>query len=271
MPPVPVLLYHSVEDDPPGWLAPFTVTRRAFAAQMDALAASGRIPVTAGRVAAARRGGPPLPERAVAVTFDDGFLDFLHHAQPDLAARGIPVTLFVTTGALAPHNRSMLPDAPMLSLAQVARLDTDGVEIGAHTHRHPQLDTLAPPAAARELTRPKQILEQALGHEVALTAYPHGYSSRAVRELTRHAGYTGAFAVRNAFSPDPDDPFRIARLTVHADTGPARFAAWLRGTGAPVAGPREQARTFAWRSYRRTRARLRPPSATDTDTETESR
>ena len=261
MPPLPVLAYHAVADDPPGRLAPFTVGPRAFADQLDALLASGRVPVTAGQAAAARDGGPGLPEHAVAVTFDDGYLDFLRSALPELAVRSIPVTLFVTTGALRPGNRSLLPDAPMLSLAQVAGLDADGVEIGAHSHLHPQLDTLDAAALGRELSLPKQILEQALGHEVDLYAYPHGYSSRAVRARTRGAGYRAGFAVRNAFSPHTDDPFRIARLTVRADTSPARFDAWLRGAGAPVAGPREQARTTAWRLYRRQRARILPPVA----------
>lgn len=257
MPPVPVLAYHSIDDDPPGWLAPYTVGTRAFAAQLDALLDSGRVPVTAGQVAAARRGAPHLlPEHAIVVTFDDGYLDFLRRALPELTIRSIPVTLFVTTGALGLRNRSLLPAASMLSLEQVAELDADGVEIGAHSHLHPQLDTLDAACLARELHVPKQILEQALGHQVDLYAYPHGYSSPSVRARTRRAGYRAAFGVRNAFSPDPDDPFRIARLTVGADTTPDRFDAWLRGTGAPVAGPREQARTIAWRIYRRQRTRL---------------
>ena len=261
MPPLPVLLYHAVHDDPPDWLAPYTVSRRTFADQLDALLASGRTPVTAGQIAAARTGGPPLPEHAIAVTFDDGYLDFLCHALPALAGRAIPVTLFVTTGALAPYNRSLLPDAAMLTLGEIARLDAVGVEIGAHTHLHPQLDTLHPSAAAWELTHSKDILEQALGHEITLTAYPHGYSSRPVRDLARDIGYRAGFAVRDALSPEADDPYRIARLTVKADTPAATFEAWLTGTGAPIAGRRERAVTLGWRCYRRARAYLPRPSA----------
>lgn len=259
MPPLPVLLYHSVQDDPPAWLAPYTVTRRAFARQLDAVIDSGRIPVTGGQIADALAGGPALPEHAVAITFDDGYLDFLCNALPELAARGIPAALFVTTGALAPYGRSLLPDAAMLTLAEVAKLDALGIEIGAHTHGHPQLDTLAPTTAAWELGHAKDILEQALGHEVPLTAYPHGYSSRHVRHLARRAGYRAGFAVREALSPEGDDPYRIARLTVKADTPAARFTAWLAGNGAPVAAPREHPATLAWRYYRRARACCLPP------------
>lgn len=257
MAPLLVLLYHSIDDDPPGWLAPYAVGRRAFADQLDAVAASGRTPVTAEQVVAARLRGTRLPADPVAITFDDGFRDFAGHAWPELERRGLPGTLFVTTGALAPLHRSLLPTAAMLTLEEVAKLGAAGAGIGAHSHRHPQLDTLDAEALGRELSQPKEILEDAVGHEVDLFAYPHGYSSPMVRSLTRLLGYRGAFAVRNAFSPEDDDPFRIARLTVMADTDRATFGAWLRGEGAPVAGAHEQARTTAWRFYRRQRARLR--------------
>lgn len=257
MTPLPVILYHAVDDDPPAWIAPFTVSPKTFAGQLDAIVRSGRTPVSAGDAITALRGGKPLPHRAIVITFDDGFLDFERNALPALAERELPTTLFVTTGALAPFNRSLLPNAAMLSLEQVAALPRCGVTIGAHTHYHQQLDTLEPAAATRELTRPKRILEDALGTEVDLFAYPHGYCDARAAALTRSAGYRGAFAVRNAFSCESDDPFRVARLMVRADTTAVQFQSWLDGIGAPVAQRRENPRTVAWRFYRRRRAAVR--------------
>lgn len=256
MKPLAVLLYHMVSDDPPPWVAPLTVSTRTFLDQLDAVAASGRPVVTASQVVAARRGGPALPPEAVALTFDDGFRDFAQTVVPALGARGLPAALFVTTGALRPHHRSVLPDAPMLSLNEVVDLDLQGIEICSHAHVHDQLDTLPPQRIVQELLIPKWILEEALGHEVPLFAYPYGYSSREVRDQTRARGYLGAFAVRNAFSPADDDPYRIARLMVCHDTAPETFACWLKGTGAPMASPWEHPKTRLWRQYRRSRARL---------------
>jgi peptidoglycan/xylan/chitin deacetylase (PgdA/CDA1 family) len=42
--------------------------------------------------------GTPLPQRPVAVTFDDGFSDTWEHAFPALRRHRIPATVFVTTG-----------------------------------------------------------------------------------------------------------------------------------------------------------------------------
>jgi peptidoglycan/xylan/chitin deacetylase (PgdA/CDA1 family) len=256
MKPLAVLLYHTISDDPPSWVAPFAVSTRTFLGQLDAVADSGRPVVSAGQVVAARRGGPALPPDAVTLTFDDGFRDFAQTVAPALAQRSLPAALFVTTGALRPHHRSALPDASMLTMAEVIDLDQEGIEICSHAHVHEQLDTLPSRRITQELLIPKWILEAGLGHEVSLFAYPYGYSSLEVRDRTQAAGYLGAFAVRNAFSPDDDDPFRIARLMVRHDTSPETFASWLAGTGAPTASSREHPKTTLWRHYRRSRAWL---------------
>ncbi|MEK8143564.1 hypothetical protein NKH18_20395 [Streptomyces sp. M10(2022)] len=40
-----MLLYHAVMEEPPDWIAEFTVSPDMFAAQLDAIADSGRTPV----------------------------------------------------------------------------------------------------------------------------------------------------------------------------------------------------------------------------------
>jgi peptidoglycan/xylan/chitin deacetylase (PgdA/CDA1 family) len=261
--PVPVFLYHSVSTDPPSWIAPFTVRPRVFAEQLDLLTDNGLKIVPLRRLVAALRGGPPLPPRSAVLTFDDGFADFHSTVAPLLAARGLPATLYVTTGALGgpswpPGRGSLLPAAPMLTWRQMRELDLL-VEIGGHTRSHPQLDTLLRQDAREEVEGCKARLEDALGHRVDAFAYPHGYSSRSVRRLVDEAGWTSATAVRYGFSSGADERLRIARLMVRADTPRDRFLAWVHGTGAPVAPFPERTSTKAWRGYRRLLARIDHP------------
>jgi peptidoglycan/xylan/chitin deacetylase (PgdA/CDA1 family) len=260
MTPVPVLLYHAVREDPPAWIAEFTVTPAMFATQLDAVVASGRTPMTAGAFAAALAGpGQRLPARPVVLTFDDGFADLPGPTVEMLAARSLPATAYLTTGAITPGRGSLLPPAAMMSLDQAPRLEKYGVEIGAHTVTHAQLDTLPATQLRRELRESKDVLEDTLGHAVDHLAYPHGYNSRAVRTAAAAAGYASAVAVRHALSSGADEPFRIARLILRRSHTAGDVAAWMAGEGARVAPFPDAPRTVGWRWYRRARARIRGP------------
>jgi peptidoglycan/xylan/chitin deacetylase (PgdA/CDA1 family) len=257
---IPVLLYHAVTDDPPSWIAPFTVRPKEFAAQLDAIADSGRTPIRVTDLVEGLAGRLPLPERPLVITIDDGFADLPGTTAPALAERDMTATAYLTTGALGPDGAgSLLPPAPMMTLRQALEVADCGLEIGAHTVTHPQLDTLSAAAVRRELAEPKAVLEDLLGRPVPAFAYPHGYSSPRVRRQVREAGYTSATAVRNALSSTRDEPYRIARLMLR-DTDTARdVAAWLAGDGARVAPYPDGLATRGWRAYRRARALVRGP------------
>ncbi|WP_326650336.1 MULTISPECIES: polysaccharide deacetylase family protein [unclassified Streptomyces] len=259
MPRIPVLLYHAVMDEPPDWIAEFTVTPREFGAQLDAIVASGRTPVTIGALADQLAGRAPVPSRPVVLTFDDGFADLPRSTAEALASRALPATAYLTTGAITPGRRSLLPPAPMMTLSQAPLLEQHGMEVGAHTVTHPQLDTLPPQALHRELREPKGVLEDVLGHRVTHLAYPHGYNSRAVREAAARAGYASAVAVRHALSSDTDETYRIARLILRRSHTVADVEAWMDGRGAPVAPFPDSLPTVGWRLYRRARAVLKGP------------
>ncbi|MFJ5777102.1 polysaccharide deacetylase family protein [Streptomyces sp. NPDC093094] len=256
---VPVFLYHAVSDRSPRWLAQFTVSPRTFVEHLDMIADSGLHVIPLRQLVAALLGGPAVPPRSAVLTFDDGYADFASTVAPVLAARGLPSTLYVTTGALSapggPSDSGPFPSVTTLDWSQVRELDAAGVEIGGHTVTHPQLDTLPRASVREEVAGCKRRIEDELGHRVHSFAYPHGYSSRTVRALVREAGWTSAAAVRGAaFSSERDDPLRFARLMVRSDTGRDRFALWTSGAGAPVAPFAEGVRTRGWRAYRRARA-----------------
>lgn len=250
--PVPILLYHGIDRDRDR----FSVTARTFARHMDLVAASGRELLTIGRIAAPRAEGAPMPAGAAAVTFDDGTADFHGAAWPVLAARGIPATVYVVTGAVG----GRLGGAPMMGWGELAELDAAGVEIGAHGHTHVELDAIPLGRAAEEMVNAKLALEHRLGHAVGTFAYPFGYHTAALEAVAGRAGYASACAVKNRLSHTRDDRFAIARLTVTAATSDEQVRRALAGA-LPVAVGGERPLTRAWRAYRRARAHARQAAA----------
>lgn len=88
-----VLLYHSIADVPSDPWA-LHVTPRHFTEHLDVLTAFDVLPLHDLPAAAQRLSG-----RAIAITFDDGYANNLS-AAVELEQRGMPATLFVSSGAL---------------------------------------------------------------------------------------------------------------------------------------------------------------------------
>jgi peptidoglycan/xylan/chitin deacetylase (PgdA/CDA1 family) len=254
---VPILVYHSVSDDPPGWIRPFSVAPGVFLRHLKLIAEAGATTLSVSGFADAIAAGATLPRRTVLITFDDGLADFRDAALPALRDHGLAATLYVTTGFLEDARgaaRGARPEGRWLDSSTLPELRGQGIEIGGHSHTHPQLDTLRPAAARTEIESCKALLEDVLQERVRSFAYPHGYVSRGVRRLVVESGYESACAVKNTLSSSDDDPLALARLMVRRTTSLTQLAGWLDGRGAPVAPRREPARTRAWRAYRRGRA-----------------
>jgi peptidoglycan/xylan/chitin deacetylase (PgdA/CDA1 family) len=92
-----VLLYHRIAA-PALDIHGLCVTPATFRAHLDHLAASYR-PMSLIQLAAAAEEGR-LPDRAVAITFDDGYADNLRAASPLLLERNLPATFFLTSDGL---------------------------------------------------------------------------------------------------------------------------------------------------------------------------
>src|SRR5512133_386122 len=91
---IPVLLYHSVADEPRGDRR-YAVSRSTFQEHAEAIEASRRTSLLISELASGLRGDGPLPARCVAITFDDGFAD-TYAAVQSLVDRGLSSTVYVT-------------------------------------------------------------------------------------------------------------------------------------------------------------------------------
>jgi peptidoglycan/xylan/chitin deacetylase (PgdA/CDA1 family) len=97
-----ILLYHSVREpeQDADWVGPgITHASSVFSKQMELVARKFN-PVTIEDVFLFVKGEKSLPDRAVAITFDDGYLDNLEFAAPILHRLGLHAAFYVTTGLI---------------------------------------------------------------------------------------------------------------------------------------------------------------------------
>ncbi|WP_217207442.1 polysaccharide deacetylase family protein [Streptomyces sp. AC550_RSS872] len=250
---VPILMYHAVSTSPNDATAELSVAPEAFAEQMALIGDLGLTPVKTADLAARWRSGKPLPERPVLITFDDGYEGVHRHALPVLAKHGFPATLFVSTGWLkGPHDNGGGLDS-MLDWDQVRELAEADVEIGGHSHTHPQLDQLPDDGLRSELILCKEIISDELGTVPASFAYPYGYSSRRVREAVHETGYAQALAVNNGLARRRQGPYALTRLTVRRTTGVEEFGRMVEGRAIARTFARDRALTKGYAVVRRAR------------------
>jgi peptidoglycan/xylan/chitin deacetylase (PgdA/CDA1 family) len=257
-PPVPILMYHEIAG-PSQTRSQLAVPPGNFASQLGYLHDAGFQTITAGTLAESMNGGAGrLPERAVVLTFDDGFADFYQQALPLLARYGFTATLYVTTGWVQDAGPLPAGERPgqMLCWSQVAEVAAAGIEIGAHSRLHPQLDQLPRKQLREELRVSKAQLEDQLGRPVPGLAYPFGYSSAAVREEARAAGHGYACAVGNALPGAGTDPLALPRLTVRRSTSMPAFQRITHSRNVPMIFLKDRALTKGYAMVRRTRTAL---------------
>jgi peptidoglycan/xylan/chitin deacetylase (PgdA/CDA1 family) len=209
---IPILTFHSL--DASGSVISTSPTR--FAKQIGELAERGWQSCTVAQVLAWRRGRGSLPDRAVAITFDDGYRSVHDVALPILRAHRFTATVFVTVGRCTSDNRwpgqaSWVPILPMLAWDELEELCEAGWEIGAHGMTHLPLTVLDQGQAAREIETSRKLLGERIRSDVTLFAYPYGAHNACIRDLVRRA-YQGACAARLGWARPHSDCYALPRI-----------------------------------------------------------
>jgi len=152
----------------------------------------------------------------VALTFDDGYRDFLTAGVPALEKAGARATLYASVGHLGGRAGWLgrwAPDfGPMLTWDELSAVADAGIEIGNHGLIHHPLDVLPGRQLRAEIVSSRDRLEQHLGRPVRSFAYPHGYHGRRVRGVVAWAGHDNATEVGRRVHTAYEPRFAIPRL-----------------------------------------------------------
>jgi peptidoglycan/xylan/chitin deacetylase (PgdA/CDA1 family) len=197
----------------------------------------------------------PRPDQ-IALTFDDGYEDFVTAAVPELEQRGFKATVFIATDYIGGTARWLAKDGAgdraITSWDQLRSIEGLGFEIGSHSHTHPQLDLLSSTELRSEVEQSRRAIEDSLGHNVAGFCYPHGFHGARVRAAVVNAGFSYACGVKHKMGAAGQDQFSIARIVVRRGDSIDQLGRWLGGDDLRTGGPALE-KTLAWgfRQYRK--------------------
>jgi peptidoglycan/xylan/chitin deacetylase (PgdA/CDA1 family) len=248
---MPALMYHSVSAAG-GPLRDLAVPPERLAEQLGALTAAGYRLVGLSEALDLLAAG--TPDRLIAVTFDDGYRNFLTAGVPALAAAGATATLYASVGHLGEHAGWLGRWSPdfgrMLTWDELAEVAAAGVEIGNHSLIHHPLDVLPPDQARDEIVRGHDELEQRLGVRVRSFAYPHGYHGRRVRDVVEAAGHDNATEVGRRLHTPRERRFAVPRLQPTPGQTGADLVALVAGGGPQLVPQLKRLAQPAWRIAR---------------------
>jgi len=199
------LMYHHVGD---GEYPSTNVTVEQFRRHLDYLANHGYHVLPLARIVNAIRGGQPLPDHAVAITFDDAYASVFETAYPLLRRRGWPFTVFVSTHVVGGGN--------FMTWAQMRQMAAHGATFANHSDTHDHLIRRRPGESAEawrkrvsgDIQKAQTLLERHLGDSVAdapkMLAYPFGEYNAALADWAAGAGYVAFGQESGALGPHTD-------------------------------------------------------------------
>jgi len=213
-----VLCYHQVH---PGGPNRFTVTPPQLDQQLGYLVGAGFQFIHARDLLS----GNPLPERPLLLTFDDGYVDNLEHAQPVLQRHGAKATIFIVTAYAGDRAQWNTNGAPLMGPGQLRELDHRLIELALHSHWHRAFALLSPGEIEDDL---RQNLAFFREHDLNVTpalAYPYGSRPQGpLRALMARLGIPLAFRLGNRLNRLPiASPYEIQRIDVRGDASDRVF------------------------------------------------
>lgn len=221
-----VLAYHKVGEPPSGgWETWFYVPEATFAVHLRYLRESEWEVIALSDLLKGLIEPNSLPERAIMITFDDGYRSNLEVAVPWLLRFEYPAVLFVATDFIGRSNAfdaGIEPQEAICDWDALRELERHGIAVQSHGMSHRPMSKLSQAEQEKELRQSKAVLEAGLGNSVMTFSYPYGdggTTPEMMRRMMQRAGYQAAFLYGGGPQCLPiTNPYRLTRLAIGPDT-----------------------------------------------------
>ena len=217
---LPVIAYHRVSLAITNGM---TITPELFHRHMQFLVDNHYNPITMDQWCNAVLNGKELPEKPIAITFDDAWKSQYENALPILNEFNFKATFYAYTDVIG--NRTTM------TYNQLQNLVKQGHNVGCHSAAH---SNLAKPSKAenaekynerliRETFDAKEIIEERIRVPVIHFCYPYGYYNTNVINIIKKAGFISGVTVNPAPNTIESSLFKIGRYIIAPWTNEKRL------------------------------------------------
>ena len=207
---IPVIMYHGVSDTTWG-LEGLFMKVNDFENQMKYLHDNGFETIFIEDIEKDYTG-----KKVVALTFDDGYIDFYTNVLPIIKKYNIKTNLYIITNTTS--------GGKYVNEEQIKELSNSGlVSIGSHTVSHNALAKLTAEQIETELKDSKNYLENLLGKEIKTISYPTGsYNSTVLSTAGKYYKY-GITSIEGTQNMSNFSKYKIIRRAMYRSSGMGTF------------------------------------------------
>lgn len=229
---IPILCYHNFNPTVPGSM---NMHPQKLEAQLKWLKENGFTVIPLKEAVEYLQGKrASLPAKPVVITADDGWKSVYTYMLPLVKKYSIPVTLFIYPQTISQGKNAMTWD-------ELKELQGTGLfDIQGHTYWHPNFKQekkkLSPSDYEKfvkvQLVKSKKILEDKLGNQVTLLAWPFGIYDNYLEQEAANAGYVMAFSIDARTANRSYKPMAQPRFMIIEGQSMKTFAAIVNGVHA---------------------------------------
>lgn len=231
---LPIVMYHGISEDLAAW-GDYVISPSQFEADLTYLRENGYTTVTVADLIAYVDEGVPLPDRAVMLTFDDGYYNNYRYAYPLLQQYGMRAVISPIarwSEFYSDHvDQQDRPAYSHITWEQMRRMTADGtVEFQCHSYDMHHNDGAHRKGASRrsgetqqqyrtalqqDITQALELMRTEAGITPTTFTYPFGAISKQTDAVLREMGFRatlGCESRMNHITRDADCLYRLGRF-----------------------------------------------------------
>jgi peptidoglycan/xylan/chitin deacetylase (PgdA/CDA1 family) len=201
-----------------------SITPDTFSKHMEWLKANGFQTITLYQlIYALNIGWPPLPERPVIITFDDGYEDNYRNAFPVLKQNGFTATFFILTDVTDRKEPGYMTWDMLKEMQQA------GMSIEVHGREHLEMAPQDHDWLLYQLQGSAETIEANLKYKPRFVSYPAGKHDQLTIDTAHEVGYWGGVTTTFGAHHYKNALFELERVRMASDWTMEQFTGFMAG------------------------------------------